>query len=224
MRRLDYWTDKEFHIDQAMRVAEAGRLLADFIRVRFPPAKDDLVLVLAGKDQNAAIALAAGRRLLHRGGRVEARTCEPPTKMLDVARRELARFRKEGGTAPPQRATDTLPPATLLLDGILGYGLTQTSKGPAAELMTAADGHGKHHLAVDIPSGLDPDTGEAGNPTFKADATLVLGFVKPGVLEASAKKYVGELYLADVGYPRSLYEDFDVAPESLFGDAEIVRL
>jgi NAD(P)H-hydrate epimerase len=83
---------------------------------------------------------------------------------------------------------------------------------------------GNRILALDIPTGLNPDTGEAGEPCIKADQTLTLALPKHGLLVRKARKYVGELFLADISVPHEIYAEFGLHRRSIFERDVIVRL
>lgn len=224
MRRLDYWAEKEYHMPLMVMTENAGRDLAELLLRRFHPARSDPILVLAGKGGNGAGALAAARHLRHRGYQVQGLTTVPATKMGDDAKRHLAMFRKDGGSCPDHRPGQPLPPADYILDGVIGYGLRDAPSGSAAGLIRAANATQATIVAMDLPSGLDPDRGTAAADTIRAKATMAIAFPKPGLLLKSAASYVGELYLADVAFPRALYEEFETTPEQIFGDDVLVRL
>jgi NAD(P)H-hydrate epimerase len=224
MRRLEQWAVREFSLPLMVMMEHVGRLLADLVLRRFAPAPSEAIVVLAGKGGNGGGALAAGRHLLHRGYTVTALLVEQASKYKDEPLRQVDMFRKEGGTAPPFFADKRLPPAALLLDGLLGYGLLDAAKGTAAEMIEAANAHEAPVVSLDTPSGLDPDTGTAKGPVIEAAATLAVALPKHGVLEAAARRWVGELYLADIALPRRLYSELDVKPEQIFGGHDLVRL
>jgi len=224
MRRLDQWVVREYHLPLVVTIENAGRCVADLITRRFAPKRTDPIVALVGRGFNGAVALAAARTLLQVGYAVSAATTDVHTKFRDETLRELQMFRKFGGHAPPFLAQRALPEAAFLLDGLIGYGLTDSVKGTAGEMIRAANDHEADVVAVDIPSGLQPDQGTPDDPTTVADATVALALPKQGVTKASARKYVGELYLGDVGLPRPLYDEFGVKPEDLFSGDLVVRL
>lgn len=224
IKRLDYWAAHEYQMTLPLMLEHAGRLFADFARLRYSLKPGGRVLVLAGSAGNGAGALAAGRHLVHRGLEVEALLADPSTKLKADTKRLLAMFRKEGGSVPTDEPSVSLPQAEVVLDGLIGYGLRGSPRGRTRTLIELANAAKLRRVALDLPSGLHPDTGVPADPTFRADATLALGFPKQGVREAAAKPYVGELYLADISMPRDLYDEFDTTPEAIFGDASIVRL
>lgn len=224
MHRLDYWAEREFQFPILLMMEHAGRGLVELLLRRFGPSREEPILALAGKGANGGAVLAAARHLAHRGYEVSALTTDPPTKMRDETRRQLSMFRKEGASAPTYRKTDPFPRAGFILDGILGSGDPGSPKGTIRDLILATNRAGATVIAMDLPSGLHPDTGEPSDPTIRAAATITVALPKKGLFAPKARPYVGEAYLADIGFPRVLYEDLDVTPEEIFGDAFVVRL
>jgi NAD(P)H-hydrate epimerase len=224
MRWMDDRAVRQYQLPLLVMMEHAGRALADLLLRRFRPRAEATILVLAGKGGNAGGALAAGRLLLHKGYRVRAVTTEAATKFRDESLRQLAMFRKEGGSASSLATQPSLPEADFLLDGVLGYGLLDAPKGNAAELIRLANEHPAPAVALDLPSGLHPDRGTPVDPTLEAEATLTLALPKEGLTKRSGRRYVGELYLGDIGFPRRLYQDLDTTPEAIFGGDWLVGL
>ncbi len=82
-----------------------------------------------------------------------------------------------------------LPPADLLVDAMIGFGLTGPPTGIVATLMDAANNHGAPILALDVPSGVNTTTGAADGPAIRARATLTLAMPKVGLLVETAKRH-----------------------------------
>ena len=107
---------------------------------------------------------------------------------------------------------------------LIGYGLVGNPRNPQAAWIERINA--SHHpvLALDTPSGLDVTTGSPGNPCIRASATLTLALPKAGLLEARAKPYVGQLYLADISVPPGLYRHLGLKVGNLFADDTILSL
>jgi NAD(P)H-hydrate epimerase len=98
-----------------------------------------------------------------------------------------------------------LPPAALLVDAIFGIGLSQPPREPHATLLRLLGEAGLPTLAVDIPSGLDANTGEALGVALRADVTATMACPKAG-LSGRGEAYAGRLVVVDIGLPACLRE------------------
>lgn len=145
------------------------------------------VVVLVGSGNNGGDALYAGVRLARRGAAV--------TALLAGDRAHeggLAALRAAGGrTGGPDPSV--VASADLVIDGLLGIGGSGALRGPAAELAAAAAD--RLTVAVDLPSGIDADTGATAPNAVRADHTVTFGCLKPGLLLADA----GQVHLVDIG-------------------------
>ena len=110
--------------------------------------------------------------------------------------------------------------ADVIVDAIFGTGLSRPPEGKFAAWITAINESGKTVIAVDVPSGLDADSGVAYAPCVRANTTITLGLPKPGLLKLSEPVFV-----ADIGVPFEAYAAVGVAvPADLFAKGELVRL
>ncbi|MFE5515040.1 NAD(P)H-hydrate dehydratase [Streptomyces sp. NPDC056529] len=151
------------------------------------------VVLLVGSGDNGGDALYAGARLARRGAGV--------TAVLLGARAHgggLAALRAAGGRI----ADDPFEPlagADLVLDGITGIGGRGGLRPDAVPVARAARGSDAVVVAVDLPSGVDADTGEVAGEALRADVTVTFGTYKPGLLVDPAHEYAGALRLVDIG-------------------------
>ena len=113
----------------------------------------------------------------------------------------------------------------LIIDGLIGYTLRGPPRGTAAQLIAWANARAAPTLSLDVLSGLDATHGPR-TLSLKADATMPLALPKNGLSKEGAAALVGELYLADIGVPPSLYSaehlDLDIGP--VFAQSDILRL
>lgn len=123
---------------------------------------------------------------------------------------------------PVRDSSSLLPTPSLILDSIIGYSLSGSPRGAAAQLIEWANRQPAPVLALDTPSGLDVTSGTAHDPTIRATATLTLALPKQGLLTPEAKKFVGELYLADISVPPELYARMGIPVPPLFVEREII--
>ena len=164
------------------------------------------VLLLVGGGDNGADALEAGARLARRGAAVTAVLAATP--VADA----LAAFLAAGGRV------GEVGPAELVVDGLVGIGGRGALRPPAAALAAAVAGDDV--LAVDLPSGVDADTGEVVGAAVRADLTLTFGTAKPGLLVGQGRVHAGRVELVDIGLGPWLPD----APVELLQAADVAAL
>ncbi|WP_058046798.1 bifunctional ADP-dependent NAD(P)H-hydrate dehydratase/NAD(P)H-hydrate epimerase [Streptomyces roseifaciens] len=154
------------------------------------------IALLVGSGDNGGDALYAGARLARRGAGVTAVLVAPERAHAAG----LAALQAAGGRVASAEAADrALRGADLVLDGIVGIGGKGGLRPDAAQLVRAAADGGAILVAVDLPSGVDADTGEVRGTAVRADATITFGAYKPGLLVDPAREHAGALRLVDIG-------------------------
>jgi len=225
MAEVDRRMEVDYRVGLRQMMESAGRNLAHLARLPFlgGDPRGARVMVLAGKGGNGGGALVCGRRLQAWGARVDVLKAWNGTAhpVVDQHLQTLQRMRVPLATALPQAADHDL-----LIDGLIGYSLAGAPRGPAQKAILWANASGLPTLALDLPSGLDATSGEPLAPTVEADATMTLALPKTGLLTRAAGRFVGELYLADIGVPPTLYDELGLVPTvgPLFALGDIVRL
>ncbi len=124
----------------------------------------------------------------------------------------------------PVRESGSVDGANLILDAIFGYSLAGAPSGRAAELIEAANAASVPILALDLPSGLHPDTGEALEPAIRATATLMLALPKAGPIRPRARAWTGDLYLADISVPELVYRRLGLEVGPIFADSDLIKI
>ncbi|MCA0146102.1 NAD(P)H-hydrate dehydratase [Blastococcus sp. LR1] len=154
------------------------------------------VVLLVGAGNNGGDALYAGALLAGRGARVTAVLLSPDRAHPGG----LAALRRAGGRAvSPDDVGPLLDRADLVLDGIVGIGGTGGLREPAAALVGRAAASPALMVAVDVPSGVDADTGDVLGDAFPATHTVTFGAVKPGLVVGDGRAHAGEVHLVDIG-------------------------
>ncbi|MEU9432658.1 NAD(P)H-hydrate dehydratase [Streptomyces sp. NPDC048252] len=154
------------------------------------------VVLLVGSGDNGGDALYAGARLARRGAGVTAVLLAPERTHAAG----LAALRRAGGhTVAPAGAEAVVRRADLVLDGIVGIGGKGGLRPDAASLAATVAGARAAVVAVDLPSGVDADTGEVHGSAIRADVTVTFGTHKPGLLVDPAREYAGSVRLVDIG-------------------------
>jgi yjeF C-terminal region, hydroxyethylthiazole kinase-related/yjeF N-terminal region len=188
---------------------EAGRGIAEIVR-QFHPVPGTCVVV-SGKGHNAGDAFVAARHLAAWGWRICLRPAFPDSELAP-----LAAAKRTGLTAGDADLPARGP--RIVLDGLLGIGTRGEPRGAVAEAIreiNALRADGAWVLAIDLPSGLDGDTGVPASCCVQADLTVTMAFVKQGLVADSATNVVGRLALVplqDLTAPESRWRAA-LAPE-----------
>jgi hydroxyethylthiazole kinase-like uncharacterized protein yjeF len=154
------------------------------------------VVLLVGSGDNGGDALYAGARLARRGAGVTAVLLAPERAHAGG----LAALRAAGGSAAgTARAEGLIERADLVVDGIVGIGGKGGLRPDAEALARAVERSRAAVVAVDLPSGVDADTGEVRGAALRADLTVTFGTHKPGLLIDPAREYAGVVRLVDIG-------------------------
>jgi hydroxyethylthiazole kinase-like uncharacterized protein yjeF len=157
------------------------------------------VALLVGAGNNGGDALYAGAALARRGARVRALLLAPDRAHPGG----LAALERAGGRRVAASSAQ-LAGADLVMDGMLGIGGRGGLRPDAAALAAAAAG--VQTVAVDVPSGVDADTGAVDGAAVHADVTVTFGALKPGLLVGAGAEHVGELRFVDIGLDDHLHE------------------
>jgi NAD(P)H-hydrate epimerase len=188
VKEVDALAQERFGIGVDWMMEAAGWQVARQVR---EPA-----VVVCGVGNNAGDGLAAARHL-HRWGRLVSVCCIDASRLSGPAARELEALRRSGVDVWPVLQ---LPDAEVVVDAIFGTGLTRAPEGKFAEWIEAINASGKRVISVDVPSGLDADSGLAYSPFVDPDVTVALGLPKPGL-----EQFGGKVVVADIGVPLEAY-------------------
>lgn len=206
-RELDRRAVEEYGMTGVMLMENAGRGTTDVLcrlGVSGP------VVVVCGRGNNSGDGFVIARHLDLRGYEVRVVVLHDLSELRGDA---AINYRVIEKSAIPILPWDSkvlgtaLPDAAWIVDAMLGTGATGDPREPYSTAIQALHESGVPILAVDVPSGLDCETGSPGEPTIRARHTCTFVAAKPGLLVANAAAYVGELHVVDIGAPRKLVEE-----------------
>jgi NAD(P)H-hydrate epimerase len=177
--------------------------------------------VLCGKGNNGGDGLAAARHL-HRWGLLRGVACTDREGLRGPAAEQAEALEAVGVTI----ATEPDPTgASLVVDALLGTGLSRPPEGRVREWIEAAARWDLPVVAVDLPSGLDGDAGHAPGACVGASLTVTLGLPKPGLRTQRGRELAGEVWVADIGIPSEAYREVGISvPAGLFAERDLVLL
>jgi NAD(P)H-hydrate epimerase len=198
----------------------AGAHAARLLRLEFPERLSQ-VLVLGGAGQNGGDAWVVARHLLAAGQRPRCMLLADASKLSGDARVNFDALAALGLTVEQQPApalvAQAAREASLIVDGLFGTGLDRPLAGPLLEVVAAINAAGVPVLALDLPSGVDADTGQVLGAAVQATLTVTFAAHKPGLHQHPGAACAGELHCVDIGVPgppagrRGLIEARDVA-------------
>ena len=233
MREVDRLMVEEFGIQLVQMMENAGLNLALLAKRILSDDEDDAddaledrpIVVLAGRGNNGGGGLAAARHLLNWGAWVQIVLTHPPGDIpAGVTRDQLSILQRMDVQLAWAEEGWELPPADLVIDALIGYGLSGDPRGRAADLIQLANSSVAPILSLDAPSGLDTTGGRLFCPHVAASATMTLALPKQGLLQSQARAASGQLFLADIGVPPPLYERLGLEVPPLFALDTILPL
>jgi NAD(P)H-hydrate epimerase len=216
MRRVDALCAERYHISPTTLMEHAGTCVAEYLERRYPDLARRQIFVLCGKGNNGGDGLVAARLLHARGvpstvimiSSFEGMRGDTATN-LSRYQRSVGQVRLARNSEEWERAKKGLEWAHLIVDSLLGTGL----RGPADPLMAEVIGFVNQHrpdtevISVDVPSGVNADTGEISGAAITADATVTFTAPKVGMMLRPGSEHVGRLIVADIGSPHTLVEE-----------------
>ena len=219
MKYLDKKASLEYGLPEITLMENAGRSIA---LETLKTAAEELnkgpenlkAVVCAGKGNNGGDGLAAARYLKEAGTDVQVFILEPrETGYGELVVKNLERA-KNAGVKVGLVTKDNIEGlaaefsgADVLLDALLGISAVGKPAGPVRRVIQLMNKSAKPIIAVDIPSGLSPDTGHHSGVFVTAKRTLTLGFAKTGLMALHAQKNTGSIKVLDIGYPKELIEE-----------------
>ncbi len=227
MREADRLTTERYRIPSLQLMENAGAAIADYVASAYPELSTGNVLILCGKGNNGGDGLVVARRLLERGVSPRVILFAEPAAMRGGAAINLTRWQQGLGDlrvvtskAEWDVAREVLTEADLIVDALLGTGLTGPVEGFLAQVIDDVNALAEPParksnssrrrpkiVAVDMPSGLTSDATDHGGPVINADATVTLTAPKLGQMVSPRADRVGKLIVREIGTPPELLDD-----------------
>jgi len=225
-RRVDELAVDHYGIEIIQMMENAGRHVAELAKKMIKDVHDKNIVLLAGKGNNGGDALVAARFLANWGANCTVIFAEEEDKLHELTKKQAEILKVMDiiplGPSDETRFYEIFDKAHIIIDGLLGYNIRGDPEDVYGRLIQLANDVGKHVLSIDVPSGLDPDTGMPYNPCIKAKATICLANVKKGCLEG--KEYAGDIYAADIGLPPALYDILGIEVGYMFSEKDIIKI
>ncbi len=232
MRELDQETIAGGHATGAQLMERAGAGVVESMERRYGPALGLRVLALCGPGNNGGDGLVAARHLRARGAEVAVGLLGEAARLRGDALTQLERFEAAGGRVTPldgeaalERLLRSRDRWDYALDAVLGTGARGTPEGLAAaavQSLRELDDAGTRVVAVDLPTGVNADTGEIARRAVRADLTVTFGHPKRGHVLYPGRAFAGMLEVVDIGLspasPDAGRHPFELASEAAMAE------
>lgn len=216
IKNLDTWAVKERGMPTLLLMENAGQAVASKAGSILQGIKEPNVVILVGKGNNGGDSLAAARHLYQGGIDVKLFLLYHPDSFQGST---LKNWELIEGLKIKWHLLDdensyyllklSLCQCHLIIDGIFGTGFRGDPPDNAARVINIINTSSCRILAVDIPSGLDADTGHVGNTCVKAHDTVTFTWMKRGLVLYPGRKYAGELEVRDISMPAEALQILD---------------
>jgi NAD(P)H-hydrate epimerase len=212
VREVDRRAIEELGLPGIVLMENAGRGAAELL---IDLGIDGPVIVVAGKGNNGGDGFVIARHLANQGFDARVLLLADPHELVGDA---LTNYRVlcAAGMSPVNCAAagsagweNDLRSGSWIVDSLLGTGTRGTVREPFATVIEQINAAGVPVFAVDLPSGLDCDTGQPLGPCVRAEHTATFVAPKRGFDAPGAAAYTGQIHIVDIGVPRSLLQSFE---------------
>jgi NAD(P)H-hydrate epimerase len=203
--------DSIFGMRRFLMMENAGHGVADFVVRKFKNLKSKTIVAVCGTGNNGGDGFVASRHLAGYGAKVAVILLGSPSDLRsEEARLNWSIIEKMDsielifGKEITNEIKSRIANANIILDGIFGTGIKDEIRQPYASAIDAINKSKAYVLAVDVPSGFDPNTGQIHKKCIMADATITFHRLKVGLAEKKRekkKKYTGPVYVEWIGIP-----------------------
>ncbi|WP_295235696.1 NAD(P)H-hydrate dehydratase [Veillonella sp.] len=203
---IDQWAPTKGHLPLAVLMENAGRGVAEAIVTAFEEKEGPLeVVIVAGKGNNGADGLVAARQLEEWGHEVRIVLPNNHKEGSALFQAQLATVEALEIPVLTLADGDVFEAADVIVDGLVGTGLQGDLQGPILELLDRMDAHVDTYpdtllVAIDVPSGLNANTGAVATGALGMDITVTFGAPKQGMCLYPGKSYCGEIIVKGLGF------------------------
>lgn len=214
VREVDRCAIEQYQIPGMVLMENAGRGCVDVLcRLGI----DGPVIICCGKGNNAGDGLVIARHLDLRGYTAKLIFWSDPNELTgdaglnyQIAKQAALPMCCFTGPFYKCQLAEQLQGADWIVDALLGTGARGAPRAPLDAVLDQLNAHPAKKMAIDLPSGLDCDTGVAAPHCFRADHTCTFVAAKPGLVTSDASQRVGQLHVLDIGTPSRLLKQFGI--------------
>ncbi|HCJ65887.1 MAG TPA: NAD(P)H-hydrate epimerase [Elusimicrobia bacterium] len=218
INEIDRLASKKYGIPSIILMENAGRAVAEetikTLKRQIPRYRRDTktqkIAIFCGSGKNGGDGFVSARYLFNHGYMIEVYLLKNPTKISGDSLTNFTILKKIGIKTKLvsvnifSNLSHELKSVDCIIDALFGTGLKGKIEGLPAQLIKLINQTKKSIISIDIPSGLDADTGFSFGECIKATVTVTMGYPKKGFPNPQAKKFLAKLIIADIGYPKQL--------------------
>lgn len=215
MRTLDAAVIANLGITEEILMENAGIAALRLLLLRQPDLPKKRTLVVCGSGNNGGDGFVLARQIHSVGGAVEVLLTEDKKKCKGAALSNLMALTRIPAikihfAISPAGVSHLLEQADIVVDALFGVGLSRSVEGVFAQIINAINRSGKFVLTLDVPSGIDADTGQVLGVAVYANSTVTFGLPKRGLLLFPGFEHCGELALARISFPASYHSSASI--------------
>lgn len=214
MRDIDRRASQDFLVPSLVLMENAGLRVLELIKELVPSLARSRIVILAGRGNNGGDGMVLARHLINAGARADCFLLGAPPDLTPDAAANYGILDRMGVRvcaltceADELALARSLAGADVIVDAIYGIGFKGKLNDFESRIVGTINECRVPIISVDIPSGVEADTGRVIGTAVKADYTVTLAAPKPGLFTAPGSEQVGELVVADIAIPRILLED-----------------
>jgi NAD(P)H-hydrate epimerase len=219
IRNIDSRAIREFGIPGPVLMENAATAVMAEMERFFDGLAGLKIGILCGKGNNGGDGLALARRLRVRGVPVRVALLAPFAALQGEAKLNLAILRKTDveitQKASARDSADVIAWSDILVDALLGVGLSSPLRGVIAQVVTMMNRSGRPIVSIDIPTGVNADTGEVMGAAVEADLTVTMALPKRGLVLYPGASCAGTVRIADIGIPSEVIEKEEIGVSQL---------
>ncbi len=231
MQACDRYAIDTLKIPSLILMENAGRGVVEMMEGHFGPMVGKTILVVCGKGNNGGDGYVVARHLFNRGAKIIVVLIGKASELKGDAKtnfeniRQMAlRFKKSGmlqiKELKSKRMLKLLPRADIVVDAIFGTGFSGKVREPYKSVIDWINKYNAKKVSIDIPSGLNADSGDIENVAIKSDLTVTMGLKKIGLIIGNGISYSGKIEVVDISMPREIIafqkpKTFVVHPEDV---------
>ena len=211
-KEIDRLAQKKYHLSAEILMESAGSSAAREI-LQHPGSsiwRKSSIVILCGPGNNGGDGLVVARHLSSHGLSQIEIFCDEKTQKSPLLKTQQKRLKIQGLTIHPLKnmagIKQSLNKASLIVDALFGVGLSKDLTNMYLKLVELINKASADIVSLDVPSGLNVDTGQCYGQAVKADSTLSFGLAKPGFYLMQGPAHTGKLIVLPIGFPKNLLQ------------------